>query len=197
MPRHFYGELSCTPEGLAILKQYDIINQLLAAGRGVGASGTTVRSALWSLGHVGSSENGFTALMHADPSFTEWCIENVTENPDFSLRAIYFHVLGLLGRSHKGAAKLLQLHWDSAPRTSSSALALPRHPSVLFNGDMLDLETSQNRALALDESESGTPLIRKKSPSVSVDDRDQSDEEVLHWMTMVSMHYYTPFIMYK
>ncbi len=145
MPRHAYGELARTSEGLAILNQRSIISDLLnvvhrrvgsdsakAAAAGVSNSSIDMRSALWSLAHIGSTELGHVAILSADPMFLEWCLENIASCPNFSLRGTFFYVVGLLSRTARGSRKLLQAQWDCAPAGCNSAVAFPRNPSVLF-----------------------------------------------------------------
>lgn len=141
MPRHVYGELARTLEGCALLSQRSVVADLLSIAHrrlsdsACGASGSSnaeMRSALWSLGHISSSELGLSAILGADPMFVEWCLENVASCPNFSLRGTFFYVVGLLSRTAKGNRKLLQSQWDSAPAGSNSAVAFPRNTSVLF-----------------------------------------------------------------
>ena len=136
MPRHVYGELSRTLEGCACLAERNIIFELVSfihSSRHVTSdSNHELRAALWALGHIGSSDYGFTAILNADPYFVEWCLQNVTSNLNFSLRGTFFYVLGLISRTIKGCRRLFQLNWDSAPMGGNSAVAFPKDPSVLF-----------------------------------------------------------------
>lgn len=135
LPRHLYGELARTPDGCAILDSNRVIAELLFKTRSDETPSTSLRAALWALGHIGASECGYAAIMSVDPTFVEWCILGATSHANLSIRGIFFHVLGLLSRTHRGAAKLAHLRWDSSPAGSSSAVAVPRDPSVLFQQD--------------------------------------------------------------
>ncbi len=139
MPRHIYGELSRTLEGCAHLNQRNVIADLLnvvhrrtSDDSSRVASSVEMRAALWSLGHIGSSELGYGAILNADPMFVEWCLENISSCPNFSLRGTFFYVVGLLSRSLRGSRKLAQCQWDCATHGGNSAVAFPRNPSVLF-----------------------------------------------------------------
>jgi hypothetical protein len=70
--------------------------------------------------------------MNIDNKFLDWCIEQVCSNLDYSLRGVFFFVIGLLSRTARGSRKLLLLSWDSAPLGCNSAVAVPRDPSSLF-----------------------------------------------------------------
>lgn len=91
-----------------------------------------LRSALWSLGHIASTEIGLNGISNIDPTFVEWCIDNVTNCPHLGLRGTFFYVLGLISRTVTGARKLGKYGWESAPHGSNSAVVVPRDPSALF-----------------------------------------------------------------
>jgi hypothetical protein len=140
MPRHIYGELARTLEGCAHLHQRNVITDLLNvvhrrvadSARAGSTSSLDMRSALWSLGHIGATELGYGAIVTTDPMFIEWCLENISSCPNFSLRGTFFYVVGLLSRTVRGSRKLAQSQWDCAPLGGNSAVAFPRNPSVLF-----------------------------------------------------------------
>eukprot|EP01038_Epipyxis_sp_PR26KG_P005836 gene5836-8052_t len=132
MPRHMYGELSRTLEGCEQLEKLNIVRDLLKVVRSPLVTNLDLRSALWSLGHIGSNELGFTTIDNIDPVFVEWCIDNVKNSTNFCSRGIFFFVLGLLSRNIRGCRKLMKLQWDSVPIGSHSAVAIPKDPSELF-----------------------------------------------------------------
>lgn len=91
-----------------------------------------LRSLLWSLGHIGSSEHGFKAIDLVDPAFVDWCIDGACNSPHFTVRATFFYVLGLISRCSLAARKLSKKGWDYSPHGSNSAVAFPQVPGVLF-----------------------------------------------------------------
>lgn len=92
-----------------------------------------LRAALWSLGHIGSSELGylvpylyvqkqhwiilcfqfsFKLINTVDTKFVEFCVHNTCFCGNYSLRGTFFFVLGLFSRTIKGSAKLNLLQWE-------------------------------------------------------------------------------------
>jgi hypothetical protein len=71
-----------------------------------------LRSAIWSIGHIASSDPGFSAVISLDPGFVEFCIQNICYNPNFSLRGTFFYALGLISRNMKAIRKLSHLNWE-------------------------------------------------------------------------------------
>jgi len=140
MPRHIYGELARCSEGVSILLQKNIIDDLLRTARNELISNAERTSALWSLGHLASVERTYNEITIIMPTFVEWCISNVLSSPNFALRGTYFHVLGLISRSKKGARKLASMNWSCTAKGSTSAVAVPRNPSQLFINDLVGNE---------------------------------------------------------
>lgn len=159
MPRHIYGELARTPEGVAHLTRRNVILDLITKSRQLmeqltklpgnvalspagqasahmttGSTSATLelRSWLWALGHIGASELGFATILAIDPSFVEWCIEGACSYPYFNIRGTFFHLLGLISRTSKGSQRLHQQRWDCSAPSSNCAVAIPRQPKVLF-----------------------------------------------------------------
>ena len=58
-PVHLFGELIKTQQGTQLIKQRDDINKFQAALLSEEASSQEKRSILWTIGHIGSHENGF------------------------------------------------------------------------------------------------------------------------------------------
>jgi len=134
IPRHLYGELARSPEGISLLTSKNTISDLLTAAHAIGENITASaqKAALWALGNIGSTEFGYSAITAVDSTFLEWCLEGVLTCPNYSVRGTFFQVIGLLSRTHRGRIKLAQFQWDSALSNGSSAVAVPRNPSVLF-----------------------------------------------------------------
>jgi len=70
--RHLYGELARSIEGCATLTRNDVIFKLLQVVHNPNISTSEKKSALWSLGHIASSDLGCAAIEAADASFIEW-----------------------------------------------------------------------------------------------------------------------------
>lgn len=149
MPRNLYGELVRTTEGCAELSNRHIIFDLVHSARTVyeqihkpivnynSASDSQklntleLRSALWSLAHIGSTELGFAALTAVDPAFVEWCIQCIQCCNYYNIRGTFFYLLGLISRTMQGEKKLIQNQWSCASRVTS-AVAIPTKVNILF-----------------------------------------------------------------
>jgi hypothetical protein len=118
------------------------------------------RAAAWSLGHIGSTDQGCRALLDVDGSFIEWCINSVINGPNYAMRGTLFHALGLIGRSQRGRRTLVKLKWDTAPLTSNSAVAIPQNHSQLFLRDINeDTEVSGESKCVEEEASSLLSLV--------------------------------------
>jgi len=151
MPRNLFGELSRTLEGCAELAKRQLIHDLLQSARSIydllqkptvsnnygslelqKLTTADLRSNLWSLAHIGSTEYGIAALLNIDPNFIEWCIHCVSNCNYYNVRGTFFYVLGLVSRTSQGEKKLIQNQWASSSIKSSCAVAMPIRGSSLF-----------------------------------------------------------------
>jgi hypothetical protein len=202
-----YGELSRTLDGCSHLARRSIIIESISkvralydiaieSYRGGGQSipdevtikhsTAEIRSLLWSIGHIGSSEHGFNALELADPSFVDWCIEGSCNCSHFTIRATFFYILGLLSRCGPGARKLSRRGWDCAPHGSNSAVAFPRSPKVLFENKK-DRSTSTSRTLPYGNAAFMNPSqpIAALTPFINLDGISK-EQEVLNIICKVT-----------
>lgn len=83
-----------------------------------------IKSAVWALGHIGSTDNGFEIIQQSDSHFVSWCIQMATTSDNFSLRSVCFSALGLLSRSDKSKEIFTQLGWDCSSN-DCCAVAIP------------------------------------------------------------------------
>eukprot|EP01039_Chlorochromonas_danica_P002589 gene2589-2831_t len=131
--RQLYEQMTKIPMSLSTISGNDFM-QALQSDRSleVDSSTTDLRSCLWSLGQIGSSELGFAAILNIDPSFVEWCIDCICNSPHLGVRGTFFYVLGLISRTSKGNQILYQNKWDGSFVNGNSAVAIPRQPQILF-----------------------------------------------------------------
>jgi hypothetical protein len=114
VPDHFFGKLCRLPAGAAILRECGFVTPLLrritsainAEPRGKDL--TKVKAALWSIGHIASSEPGLELL---DLSAFAAIVELANASAVLTLRGTAVFVLGLLGETQQGEEWLLQLGW--------------------------------------------------------------------------------------
>jgi hypothetical protein len=132
IPRHALGELAKTRAGCGAIERRKVVGELMSTAKSEGVGSDERRGALWGLAHVAATEAGLGLILQWDSSFVEWCIQGAVQSGNYSLRGTFFHVLGLVGRSVKGARQLARLQWDIAPLGGHSAVAVPRDTSALF-----------------------------------------------------------------
>jgi hypothetical protein len=134
-----------------------------------------LRSLLWSLGHMASSEIGIGVVLSVDPLLMEWCLDGVANCYYYNIRGTFFHVLGLISRSSIGNKKLGRLGWDASDIYSNTAVTVPRLSSALFGKSSPSSSVSNAFSLAspiLDGSPSAsgnttTPSMRKTAIALS------------------------------
>ncbi|WVQ95387.1 hypothetical protein IAU59_002484 [Kwoniella sp. CBS 9459] len=130
-PTHFLGELTKTPEGCQLLKEKGIVAEYAEIVRlhGMEASDqgvlTNLKSVLWALGNIGSTEGGLPFL--EDEEIIEDIVEIAEQSPILTIRGTCFFVIGLLSTSRMGAELLEELGWISTrtPLGHTTGLCLP------------------------------------------------------------------------
>ncbi|WVQ86186.1 hypothetical protein IAT38_008354 [Cryptococcus sp. DSM 104549] len=130
-PTHFLGELTKTPEGCQLLKEKGIVAELAEIVRLHGMEGedrtvlSNLKSVLWALGNIGSTEGGLPFL--EDEEIIEDIVDVAERSPVLSIRGTCFFVIGLLSSTRMGAEILEEFGWI-ATRTSlgqTTGLCLP------------------------------------------------------------------------
>lgn len=172
---HLFGELGKSHRGCAIITDKKIVNQQIEVAKNETMDEGKRKSALWTLGHLCTSELGCSAVLEHDASFIDWCVSYVCSGENLGLRGTMFYILGLVSRSKRGAAKLFQLNWVSSPAGSNAAVAIPQNASVLFQHQYLTLgnaagpkDSLSRVALAKPTSSVGSEVIEliSKMPGV-------------------------------
>lgn len=115
-----------------------------------------IKAAVWALGHLGSTDNGFEALLRQDPNFVAWCVDMVQSSSYFSLRSVCFSALGLLSRSDKSKEVFAQLGWDCSTN-HCSAVAIPNDLSRMFKSQASETQDNLNMSPVL-ASDGTTPI---------------------------------------
>ncbi|WWC92493.1 uncharacterized protein L201_007452 [Kwoniella dendrophila CBS 6074] len=130
-PTHFLGELTKTPEGCRLIKEKGIVAEFAEIVRlhGMEASDqsvlTNLKSVLWALGNIGSTEGGLPFL--EDEEIIEDIVEIAEQSPILTIRGTCFFVIGLLSTSRMGAEILEEFGWISTrtPLGDTTGLCLP------------------------------------------------------------------------
>ena len=179
-PRHLYGELARSHEGLMALAAHNVVAELIEAVRGGGLGSSTpaeMRAAWLALGHVASTEFGFAAVTNLEPSLVSMCVKAVVSEPNFAIRGTVFQVLGLLSRCPSGSRSLVGLEWDCSSPGSAFAVAVPKNASALFSKAPEDFSS----ALIMQPAVLGSTGLQQYLPGGS-----DTDLEVLSLIAKVS-----------
>ncbi|WWC98367.1 hypothetical protein V866_005258 [Kwoniella sp. B9012] len=141
-PTHFLGELTKTPEGCQLIKEKGIVAEFAEIVRLHGMEAidqgvlTNLKSVLWALGNIGSTEGGLPFL--EDEEIIEDIVEIAEQSPILTLRGTCFFVIGLISISRMGAEILEEFGWISTrtPLGHTTGLCLPNDISRFVHIDV-------------------------------------------------------------
>lgn len=159
--RHFYGELARSIEGIATLTRNDVVFRLMKVAHDDCIPLVERKNALWSLGHIASSDLGYTTIDKVDTSFVEWVISQALTHQIYSYRCTFFYVLGLISRSTCGLKRLRVLKWECSPLSSDTAIAFPVDMSLMFQ---LSATTKDNASSKKSGDYWAPPMTRLLKP---------------------------------
>eukprot|EP00004_Rigifila_ramosa_P013527 TRINITY_DN3004_c0_g1_i1.p1 TRINITY_DN3004_c0_g1~~TRINITY_DN3004_c0_g1_i1.p1 ORF type:complete len:1085 (-),score=258.97 TRINITY_DN3004_c0_g1_i1:103-3207(-) len=128
-PPHLYGELARTAAGCALLRQHNIVPELLSTVCDDSAKSLLRRAALWALGNIGACTSGFELLREHD--VLSKIVAMAESSACLSLRGTCFYVLGLISRSDTARESLGDLGWES-PADCNAGIAVPRKLERFF-----------------------------------------------------------------
>ncbi|GLH11487.1 Rapamycin-insensitive companion of mTOR [Gryllus bimaculatus] len=115
VPPHLYGQLAQHSAGIAALKQdpylpkfFQIVHDGICDKE---SEVLQLKTALWAVGHIGTSDAGVALLEQAD--VLQHVVHLAEECAEFAARATAFYALGLIATTSAGADSLSQLGWLS------------------------------------------------------------------------------------
>lgn len=123
LPPHFYGEIAKTPAGREMLENSGHFESFVRAVVDHRASSLKKRAALWTIGHIGSSETGFELLRETE--IVEYISDQAKSCGTLSMRGTCFYILGLISQSPSGRELLDELGWEF-PLNPALAIAVPK-----------------------------------------------------------------------
>ncbi|OWZ28826.1 sterility protein Ste20 [Cryptococcus neoformans c8] len=134
-PSHFLGELTKTPEGCELLKERGIVADFAEIVRLHGMEGgdpsvlTNLKSVLWALGNIGSTEGGLPFL--EDEEIIMEIVDVAEQSPVLTIRGTCFFVIGLISSTRMGAEILEEFGWIATrtPLGDTTGLCLPNDVS--------------------------------------------------------------------
>ncbi|KAL1513243.1 hypothetical protein ABEB36_002676 [Hypothenemus hampei] len=113
LPPHLYGQLNQHPEGFKMLTSHGSITSMVEkVHKGVCVTDEQIlelKAALWALGHLSTSNLGFTYLNSLE--FVGSMIKLATKCPVYGVRSTAFYALGLVATTSIGADELCLNGW--------------------------------------------------------------------------------------
>ncbi|KAH7935141.1 hypothetical protein HPB52_004529 [Rhipicephalus sanguineus] len=113
-PPHLYGQMVQHKEGLDYLQKHGSLERhfetVIAGDMSNEEALLRLKGSLWTVGHVGTSPEGFALVADADvlPSI----VRMAQESPIYSIRGVCFYVLCLLASTGDSVEYLSGLGWD-------------------------------------------------------------------------------------
>ena len=187
LPPHLFAALAATAKGRAALDSAGIFPAHLAliSTSGPAAGGVAQRAALWAVGQVGSTEDGFEWLMSKSPDAIPLINSLARTAPYLSLRGTAIAVLGLLGGSGAAArTKLSACGWN-CPEVAGAYMALPAAGTTFLGslgGDTWGDETEAARAAEATE-EAAKDIAARMTSLESYAEGDAALEAIIRQMT--------------
>lgn len=135
-PIHLFGELVKTKQGTAMIRERNDIKLFRKKLLDEKATSQEKRSILWTLGHIGSYENGIRLIM--ETSLVKDIIEMAENSPILSLRGTCIYTIGMMCRTKMGRREIQKHNWlysQSQVASGSDSICLPRDPRNLFQVD--------------------------------------------------------------
>ena len=137
------GELGRTEEGLNLLTKSEYIQQFVSELRDNSLPLLTRRASLWAIGHIASSQRGFTVIKQFNViQDIAMLAQTSTHLPLRGYIPIYIYiyiynreclaVMGLISKSQEGKKMLGAMGWECHP-SSTLGIAYPKDPSILFS----------------------------------------------------------------
>ena len=165
VPPHIYGQLAQTDEGLQILNEKlivpplvkilkDHIDELIGTddcttsclmNRSSEANILRIKAALWSIGHICTSEKGLDYVIEREEPLLLWFTTLIQRCPVLSLRATTFYTLCLISSTRKGAQVLSQFGWTAIQHSHNNTFPLNQqeYDNFYYNGRPLFMSDSE------------------------------------------------------
>ncbi|GAA5864925.1 hypothetical protein JCM8547_004239 [Rhodosporidiobolus lusitaniae] len=137
-PPHFYSELVRTEEGCDIFRDsghFDHFAEVIQQHDEVELDEAyvgTLKSVLWAVGHIGSTEGGL-ALLDDEGVLTDMALI-AAFSPVYSLRGTATYALALVSQTEEGAEMLDELGWESVstPICGPTGICVPQYLGDYF-----------------------------------------------------------------
>ncbi|GMI10640.1 hypothetical protein TrRE_jg10745 [Triparma retinervis] len=131
LPPHLFGELAKCDEGIDILAQHHVIEDLMDVVHEEDKGEKWVAS-LWSLAHICSAQPGLQLVRDKAQDFVPWLCKQAYKSEDYSFRGTAVCLLRLVAQTDVGAAMIMQEGWASSP---TAGCPIPTSFSAFFSVD--------------------------------------------------------------
>ena len=163
-----------------MVNEHALVDKLVDFVQNTRGAASDRHAALWALGHIGSSANGFTHLSRKDPDVVSKIMHIASSDGDLSIRGSCFCVMGMISRASKAASRELhKLEWG-CPKDPALAIAIPEDLSSIFNFNDHTYDGSPTNAPAAAEA-----------GSIAGPSEDEDVENVIRLVTKLACSMYT------
>jgi rapamycin-insensitive companion of mTOR len=142
-PVHLFGELVKTKKGTDLIRSRDDIKKWRLSLLDDSTQSQEKRSILWTLGHIGSQENGMKLIL--ETSLIKDIIDMAENAQILSLRGTCIYIIGMMCRTSIGRREIQKYNWlfsKSQVASGAVSVCLPRDPKHLFKVETGQFEGS-------------------------------------------------------
>ena len=132
-PIHLFGELVKTKKGTELIRQRDDIRIFREKLLDDTIKSQEKRSILWTLGHIGSHDNGMKLIL--ETSLVKDIIDMAENAMILSLRGTCIYIIGMMCKTPIGRREIQKYNWlfsKSQVASGAVSVCLPRDQRRLF-----------------------------------------------------------------
>ena len=134
LPTHLYGQLGATANGCQLLRQSvgklekwaslldDTGTEHDSSAQGRHTTDRELRAALWVIGHVGASADGWSLLNDTVSDVMATVAQMATSSQVLSMRGTCLYIVGMLSTTAAARERLVELNWA---RSDERSVAMP------------------------------------------------------------------------
>ena len=113
LPPHLFGELAKCDDGIDILSQHKVIEDLMEVVHDEERGEAWIAS-LWSMAHICSAEPGLQLVRDKAKDFVPWLCQRAYKSEDFSFRGTAVCLLRLVAQTDEGMDLITKEGWASS-----------------------------------------------------------------------------------
>ena len=183
LPTHLYGQLGATANGCLLLRQQieklerwaallTDSDEARGSAHGRHTSDREIRAALWVIGHIGASEDGWGLLRDSirdpdekSPDVMETVAWLATSSRVLSMRGTCLYIVGMLSTTADARERLIELKWARADERSVAvpdAISTTSNAPQLFSVPPLEYDGSWARSCPTGEKTAADTTVMAK-----------------------------------